>query len=93
MRPIQRGRYRLGQNGGFRAARFLAHRLFRAPRALLDGQLLQAAATAVQRVSGGVRQRGRSSAIVAAEEAEIALYERHRAFVSYGYYIAQKAGN
>jgi cyclopropane fatty-acyl-phospholipid synthase-like methyltransferase len=34
-----------------------------------------------------------ASAIVAAEEAEIALYERHRAFVSYGYYIARKAGN
>jgi cyclopropane fatty-acyl-phospholipid synthase-like methyltransferase len=29
-------------------------------------------------------------AIVAAEEAEIELYERNRAFVSYGYYIAKK---
>lgn len=29
-------------------------------------------------------------AVVAAEELEIALYERHRAFVSYGYYIARK---
>ena len=29
-------------------------------------------------------------AIVAAEEHEISLYERHRAFISYGYYIARK---
>ena len=29
-------------------------------------------------------------AIVAAEEAEISLYERHKSFVSYGYYIARK---
>ena len=29
-------------------------------------------------------------AVVAAEGLEIALYERHRAFVSYGYYIARK---
>lgn len=29
-------------------------------------------------------------AIVAAEEREISLYERHKDFVSYGYYIAQK---
>jgi SAM-dependent methyltransferase len=29
-------------------------------------------------------------AIVAAEEREISLYERHKAFVSYGYYIARK---
>ena len=29
-------------------------------------------------------------AVVAAEELEIALYERHRAFVSYGYYVARK---
>jgi len=28
--------------------------------------------------------------LVAAEEAEIALYEQHRAFVSYGYYVARK---
>ena len=32
-----------------------------------------------------------AQAIVAAEEVEIALYERYRAFVSYGYYIARKA--
>lgn len=31
-------------------------------------------------------------ALVAAEQAEIALYERHRAHVSYGYYIARKIG-
>lgn len=31
-----------------------------------------------------------AQAIVAAEEREIALYERHRAHVSYGYYIARK---
>lgn len=31
-------------------------------------------------------------AIVSAEEAEIALYERNRAFVSYGFYLARKAG-
>jgi SAM-dependent methyltransferase len=31
-------------------------------------------------------------AIVAGEEAEISLYERHTAFVSYGYYIARKLG-
>jgi len=31
-------------------------------------------------------------AIVAAEENEISLYERYRAFVSYGYYIARKVG-
>jgi SAM-dependent methyltransferase len=31
-------------------------------------------------------------AVVAAEEAEILLYERHRGFVSYGYYIARKTG-
>lgn len=29
-------------------------------------------------------------AIVAAEENEIALYERHKAFISYGYYIARR---
>ena len=28
--------------------------------------------------------------VVAAEELEIALYARHRAFVSYGYYIARR---
>jgi len=31
-----------------------------------------------------------AKAVVAAEEFEIALYTRHRAFVSYGYYIAQR---
>lgn len=31
-----------------------------------------------------------AKAIVAAEELEIALYERHRAFVGYGFYIARK---
>jgi hypothetical protein len=31
-------------------------------------------------------------AIVAAEEHEIALYERYRAFVGYGYYVAKKLG-
>jgi len=31
-------------------------------------------------------------AVVAAEEAEISLYERYEAFVSYGYYIARKTG-
>jgi hypothetical protein len=33
-----------------------------------------------------------AAAVVAAEEHEIALYERHSAHVSYGYYIARKAG-
>lgn len=31
-------------------------------------------------------------AIVAAEEDEISLYERHKAFVGYGYYLARRAG-
>ena len=31
-------------------------------------------------------------AIVAAEEEEISLYERHKAFVGYGYYVARKVG-
>ena len=31
-----------------------------------------------------------AAAIVAAEEHEIALYERHSAFVSYGYYVARR---
>lgn len=31
-------------------------------------------------------------AIIAAEEFEIALYEQHRTYFSYGYYIAQKSG-
>ena len=34
-----------------------------------------------------------AKAIVEAEEAEIALYERNRDFVSYGYYIARKHGD
>jgi hypothetical protein len=29
-------------------------------------------------------------AVVAAEESEIALYERYRAYVSYGYYVARR---
>lgn len=48
-----------------------------------------------QRFSGFLAAHGNSSAaqaIVAAEEVEIALYERYRAFVSYGYYVAQKRG-
>jgi len=32
-----------------------------------------------------------AKAVVAAEEREIALYERYRAFVGYGYYVARKA--
>jgi SAM-dependent methyltransferase len=32
-------------------------------------------------------------ALVAAEEQEIALYERYREFVSYGYYVAKKVGD
>ncbi|MCP1337392.1 class I SAM-dependent methyltransferase [Futiania mangrovi] len=34
-----------------------------------------------------------AAAIVAAEEAEIALYERNAAFVSYGFYVARKTGD
>lgn len=34
-----------------------------------------------------------ASAIVAAEEAEIALYERNAAFVGYGYYVARRTGD
>jgi len=48
-----------------------------------------------QRFSGYLDRHGNSSAaraIVAAEEQEISLYERYKAFVSYGYYIARKAG-
>jgi hypothetical protein len=30
---------------------------------------------------------------VAAEEREISLYERYKAFVSYGYYVARKLGS
>jgi len=32
-------------------------------------------------------------ALVAAEEREISLYERYKAFVSYGYYVARKLGS
>jgi hypothetical protein len=49
-----------------------------------------------QRFSGFLEAHKHSDAakaIVAAEETEIALYERHRAFVSYGYYVARKAGD
>jgi SAM-dependent methyltransferase len=48
-----------------------------------------------QRFSGFLDRHENSEAartIVAAEEAEISLYERHKAFVSYGYYIARKTG-
>jgi len=34
-----------------------------------------------------------AAAIVTAEESEIALYERHSAFVSYGYYVARRAAD
>ncbi len=49
-----------------------------------------------QRFRGFLEAHGHSDAakaIVAAEEAEIALYERYRTFVSYGYYIARKSGD
>jgi SAM-dependent methyltransferase len=49
-----------------------------------------------QRFSGFLAAHGYSDAakaIVASEEAEIALYERHWKFVSYGYYIAKKSGD
>lgn len=45
------------------------------------------------RFSAFLDRQGHSEAaraIVAAEEREISLYERHQAFVSYGYYIARK---
>lgn len=38
------------------------------------------------------RNSDAAKAIVASEEVEIALYERYRTFVSYGYYIARKSG-
>ena len=38
-------------------------------------------------------QSDAAKAIVAAEEAEIALYERHAAYVSYGFYVARKTGD
>jgi hypothetical protein len=31
-----------------------------------------------------------AKAVAAAEELEIALYERYRAFIGYGYYVARK---
>lgn len=34
-----------------------------------------------------------AQAVVAAEELEIALYARHQAFVSYGYYVARRTDN
>lgn len=34
-----------------------------------------------------------AKAVVAAEELEIDLYERHRAYVSYGYYLARRTGD
>lgn len=34
-----------------------------------------------------------AKAMIAAEEVEIDLYERYRAFVSYGYYVARKSGD
>jgi len=48
-----------------------------------------------QRFEAFLRRHGGSDAgraVVAAEEAEIDLYERHRAFVGYGFYIARKTG-
>ena len=47
-----------------------------------------------QRFAAFLRRNGDSEAaraIVAAEEAEISLYERYREFVSYGYYVARKS--
>ena len=46
-----------------------------------------------QRFSGYLERHEGSTgarAVVAAEEKEISLYERHKSFMSYGYYIAQK---
>jgi SAM-dependent methyltransferase len=46
-----------------------------------------------KRFSGYLDRHGNSEAaraIVAAEETEISLYERHKSFVSYGYYVARK---
>jgi len=47
------------------------------------------------RFSAFLDRQGHSEAaraIVAAEEREISLYERHATFVSYGYYVARKPG-
>jgi len=49
-----------------------------------------------RRFAGFLDRHGYSraaQAIVEAEEKEIALYERYRAFVSYGYYVARYAGD
>ena len=49
-----------------------------------------------QRFQGFLQTHGFSDearAIVAAEQAEIDLYERYSSFVSYGYYIARKTAN
>jgi len=46
-----------------------------------------------QRFAGFLARHGRTDAaeaIVAAEKKEISLYERHKAFFGYGYYIARK---
>jgi SAM-dependent methyltransferase len=46
-----------------------------------------------QRFAAFLARHGRSEAaqaVVHAEEAEISLYERHRGYVSYGFYIARK---
>jgi SAM-dependent methyltransferase len=48
-----------------------------------------------QRLPAFLARHGSSDAakaVVAAEELEIALYERYRAFVGYGYYVARKTG-
>jgi hypothetical protein len=48
-----------------------------------------------QRLPGFMARHGSSreaTAVVSAETLEIALYERYRAFVSYGFYVARKAG-
>ena len=48
-----------------------------------------------QRFDAFLKANGRSDsvqAIIAAEQAEIELYEAHKAYVSYGYYIARKMG-
>ena len=48
-----------------------------------------------QRFAGFLQRHGGSDAakaIVESEQHEISLYERHKDFVSYGYYIARKTG-
>jgi len=48
-----------------------------------------------QRFTAFLAQYGSSdaaAAVVAEEEVEIALYERYRAFVSYGFYVARRTG-